>query len=1303
MAHNTSGKRQNELVRELLSLVRYRVSGQQELESAWSDTSDKLQQNFSAKRQEISRRLVMQHDNLESEYKRQLLIARESAESQTRVAASERDEQRDAARQAAKVQLSDGEYDWFLSKKRLQKEIEADRVATKEAYRERKANLKAHGNQYTELVNYAKAALARHRCEITVQGGDLLEEPDDSDHLAAHLQTSERISELIRQFQKTFWVRFREERYALIVFLLFTIVAAWPLHSWLGNAIFTGIGSVVVGIIAAAISSLVSGSLAAKSARQFEDSFITTIVAGKEKLLAAQHQSRKRRDKQLEHLTSQLHSTEQQMDADWETAKSDIKSGLTNREQQLQQLAEKRVQTLRDQLAATTATLKQRYEPEMQSLQDQLETSKKQLAKEESDQLAAARAEHEARFQEMTQKWTTGFAAIVHDVNAMRSEADTSRIDYVGERQEPWLPSEPLDVVQLGHTEIDLNSIPNAMSDDRRFHVAEESLHLPVAIDLLHGGSLMIQTSPKGKHNATRLLRLAMLRMLTSVPPGKLRFTIVDPVGLGQDFSAFMHLADHDEQLISHRIWTEGSHINARLTDLTQHMENIIQTYLRNEFPSIQAYNRHAGEVAEAFRVLVVANFPAGFSDEAAARLLSIVNSGPRCGVYTILSIDPEQSLPRNFDLDELRENSNVIIAEEDGVRWAAAPLYDYPIKLDELPSEDGFSQIMHVVGEQAKIDSRVEVPFSAVAPNADELWKSDGRSEISVPLGRAGATKLQSLSLGHGTSQHVLISGKTGSGKSTLLHAMITNLALKYSPAEVQFYLIDFKKGVEFKAYAELKLPHARVIAIESEREFGQSVLQRLDVELRRRGDLFRRVGVQGLAGYRDARPDEHMPRILLIIDEFQEFFVKEDKIAQEASLLLDRLVRQGRAFGIHVMLGSQTLAGAYSLARATIGQMAVRIALQCSAGDAHLILSDDNDAARLLRRPGEAIYNDANGMIEGNHPFQVVWLTDAERENYLHQLSDRWAQTPKSDRSPEGPIVFEGNVAADISRNEQLRKSWAAPAPADVPLAPRAWLGEAIAIKEAPAAVFHRRSGANLMLVGQREEEALGVMASGLLSLAAFSPTNESRSRFIVLDGTRPEANEAGYWGRLKETSGLDIDIVKPRDAVDVIRKLGNEVAGRNDEEDDAGPATFLFIYNLSRFRDLQKSEDDFGFGNFGEESEASVAQVLAGILRDGPVRGIHTILWSDTHTNLMRWVDRQSLRDIESRILFQMSATDSSNLMDSSAAAQLGQHRAIFYSEDQGRAERFRPYGLPEDDFLLDVRSMQSSPERTANPSN
>ena len=166
-----------------------------------------------------------------------------------------------------------------------------------------------------------------------------------------------------------------------------------------------------------------------------------------------------------------------------------------------------------------------------------------------------------------------------------------------------------------------------------------------------------------------------------------------------------------------------------------------------------------------------------------------------------------------------------------------------------------------------------------------------------------------------------------------------------------------------------------------------------------------------------------------MFIVDEFQEFFVEDDKVAQEASLLLDRLVRQGRAFGIHVHLGSQTLGGAYSLARTTLGQMAVRIALQCSETDAHLILSEENSAARLLSRPGEAIYNDANGMIEGNHPFQVVWLPDDRREVFLDEISRLAVQRPAAARRPQ--IVFEGTRPADIEKNETIAALLAGAAP--------------------------------------------------------------------------------------------------------------------------------------------------------------------------------------------------------------------------------------------------------------------------------
>ena len=244
------------------------------------------------------------------------------------------------------------------------------------------------------------------------------------------------------------------------------------------------------------------------------------------------------------------------------------------------------------------------------------------------------------------------------------------------------------------------------------------------------------------------------------------------------------------------------------------------------------------------------------------------------------------------------------------------------------------------------------------------------------------------------------MIAGKTGSGKSTLLHSIITSGAYRYRPDQLQFYLLDFKKGVEFKPYADSELPHARVIGIESEREFGRSVLQRLDVELQRRGEKFRSVGVQELGEYRQAS-GESLPRLMLVIDEFQELFVRDDRLAGDCAMLLDRLVRQGRSFGMHVILSSQSLAGAYSLPRATLGQMAVRIALQCSESDAALILSDDNTAARLISRPGEAIYNDAGGLVEGNQPFQVAWLSSARHKEMLGAIAARDSELHQATRS--------------------------------------------------------------------------------------------------------------------------------------------------------------------------------------------------------------------------------------------------------------------------------------------------------------
>ena len=1007
-------------------------------------------------------------------------------------------------------------------------------------------------------------------------------------------------------------------------------------------------------------------------------------------------------------------------------------------------------------------------------------------------------------------------------------------------------PTNDIGLLSLGRIVADLEQIESGTSPDPRLKTDRTRFDLPILVPLAKQPSLVVRTNAATRVEATAVLQTAMLRFLTSLPAGTVRFTILDPVGLGANFASFMHLADIDEQLVTSRIWTEPPHIEKRLADLTEHMETVLQAYLRNEYPTLDDYNRQAGEVAEPYRVLVVANFPTNFTEVSLRRLLSIADGGVRCGVFLLASVDESQPLPRGFSLTDLERHAIVLrlpavatnastqgsllqelLGDTGATTIAAAdvvvrttssgrrrPDYDsqistvmetpavfppdddvsdsvrslstfqlddadlsrWPLQIDPPPAAEEFGRIVRLAGEMARSVRRVEVPFERVMPAPEAYWTSSSRAGLDIPVGRAGATKLQHLRLGKGTSQHVLIAGKTGSGKSSLLHALITNAALHYTPDEVEFYLIDFKKGVEFKTYATQGLPHARVIAIESDREFGVSVLQRLDELLKQRGDLYRRVGVQDLAGYRDARPDESLPRVMLVIDEFQEFFVEEDVLSQQAALLLDRLIRQGRAFGVHVLLGSQTLAGAYSLARSTLGQIAVRIALQCSETDAHLILSEENSAARLLSRPGEAIYNDANGLVEGNHPFQVVWLDDVQRETYLGWLrewADQFSQRTASDEEATAvtgsrwpaAIVFEGNIPADPLANplwlESVRvfaqrtptrsvsedgfmaandlkqdrdgervgklgveSSSLTPLPlssltlqvgveslSNASSTRRCWLGDSVSLTGPLELRFGPREGGPVLVIGRDDEAALGVLATCVMALAgqAAGQGRASSSRptcpqFVIMDGSLHEsaahrtwlsiAEEASAAGQIGGQSAL-VTVVSPRETTDTLTALVKALHTRNS---DAAAPVFVVVYDLARFRDLKKAEDDFGgYGGFDKTPTVNPSALWAEIVKDGPAAGIFPLVWCDGFQTAQRWLGRELLNRFETRVLFAMNANDSSNLIDTPAASKLGPNRALLSRGDLGTLEKFRPYRAPSGDWLLELPTVSRAEMR------
>lgn len=830
-------------------------------------------------------------------------------------------------------------------------------------------------------------------------------------------------------------------------------------------------------------------------------------------------------------------------------------------------------------------------------------------------------------------------------------------------------------------------------------------VEMPAVLPFPSQMSICIQHDAAGRDTAVSFLRRQLLTAMTNLPAGRFRLTLIDPIGLGQSFSALMHLADFDEMLIYSRIWTESRQIREQLQKVTEHMENVFQTYLRSEFDSIEEYNESAGEVAEPYHFVVIAGFPNAFTEESAMALSSILTSGPKCGVHAMVAWNPAMDTPAVFDNEELIHHCTNFTVKNNAIQYVD-PESDVSVsnidpdrllfEADLEPETAEYVKLVRRIGDLSKNARRVEVSFSRVAPKPDQIWTHSSADGIDLPIGRAGAARLQYMRLGRGTSQHVLVAGKTGSGKSTLLHIVITNLALHYSPTELQFYLIDFKKGVEFQTYAVNRLPHARVVAIESDREFGLSVLERLDQVLQERGELFRERGVQDVPSFRSRFPDEPMPRLLLLIDEFQEFFVSEDRVSSRASLLLDRLVRQGRAFGVHVLLGSQTLGGAYSLARSTMGQIAVRIALQCSENDAHLILSEDNSAARLLARPGEAIYNDANGLVQGNNTFQIAWLEDDRRQQAIDTMNQ---QQPVTTESSHPMIVFEGNVPPVAEACGPLN-AWLQTKPDATSRSfdgLSIWLGEPLAIAAPTQVQLKRAGGQNVVIVGQDEKMVGSLIAFTMLS-CAFRPSvagsadsvSAGGSRMmLLLDRTDTEfADQLMTLGQRCQPERLSIGTTS--DVGSTMEELVSEMAQREQSSDVAKqPTWILAVCNLGQFRELRKAEDDYGMGGFGEAKAATPASLFAEVTKRGPSVGIHVVLWSDTFSNALRWLSNSLLREFETRIAFRMNQTDSSNLVDSPVAVGLENGRAIIYRDQTGTTEKFRPFAWPTTEWLDEIQ--------------
>ena len=416
---------------------------------------------------------------------------------------------------------------------------------------------------------------------------------------------------------------------------------------------------------------------------------------------------------------------------------------------------------------------------------------------------------------------------------------------------------------------------------------------IPYFHDFLKYRNLVIKDfDSEPAHN---IIQNLAFRVLSSIDPQLLIFNFIDPTGLGQHFSYFTELSD---AIKGAKILTESAEIERALTGAKAAAVNLVQEKLTHKYNSLQDYNEDAGsKLAEPYRFIFISNFPAGFTQRAIETLLSIINTSSKSGISIILNIDNEE-LKKHRDLDK--------------VFFTDTPLSMLtPPKIINVPSQNFLNMNFHLIPDH-QVTSRAHEIISAANKQAlllqnrtidvEEFYSSSPYKHksdkgIHIPIGLVGKDKPCLLTLGEEKSgHHVLIGGATGSGKTVLLHNIIVNSAWQYSPSELIFYLLDYKEGTEFKLYDSL--PHVHILSMESNRPFGVSTLQYLQEEMERRGKLFKESGVAKIQDYR-IKKGEKLPRILVIIDEFQVLLKGHDSLSAQGAEILDDISRRGRSFG--------------------------------------------------------------------------------------------------------------------------------------------------------------------------------------------------------------------------------------------------------------------------------------------------------------------------------------------------------------------------------------------------------------------
>lgn len=776
------------------------------------------------------------------------------------------------------------------------------------------------------------------------------------------------------------------------------------------------------------------------------------------------------------------------------------------------------------------------------------------------------------------------------------------------------------------------------------------------------GQNFVINYSNKSANKAEARLNQLVVDMLLSLPSRSINIHFVD---LAFSAQASFLTRNLDEKIYG-KLISSSNDWNHLKDSLREKMAKALE-----EYGDVAKYNDSKNRVVVPYDVVVINDYQKCVNEM--SDLDALFENGHKGGIYFILMNNLDFKSDRDIDsLMALKDFYQVLEAENFGNYSKDAFIRCTPILDTPILAKAYFNYI----------NEGAELPQVAVASVDYDKILSKGFETIGkamvIPVGSSENGELVDFTIDTVSHIHCFIIGQSGTGKSVFLHDVIIGAMAKYSPDELELYLMDFKiGGVEFNRYRNEK--HVKALLVDnSDIQITLEILRDISNKMRERGKQLRASGVSNIVEYNQVNPTKKMPRIVFIADECHVMFPtmnsKDTKLYREISEILQKIAKEGRSQGVHLVLATQTIAQA-EISSEILNNISDFYLLKCSPSDSERLVRGSVDTTSGLKT-GQVLHHD----IDHDVVFKSTYLPTSQTLEIIKKINDKTKASKNEQFYFVGSQIFEID---DEVKNLLIEKGDAMA------------FGRSIDTKMEPVVIPLRNEYAdNVMLFGINDEEQ--VSRTTMASIKSLRISNKN-IKIKVINCLSAEQRNTTKMLNDWENKG-EIELLNPQNCGGELVNIANSIMERTAEP------TVLYILGQERFRELRMdmeiaftkptvAADDFGFdssmftaGDSGSMNFNSYQKVIEYILKNGAEVGVHVILQIDKPKQLL-FSDYMSAKDFFNMFHHLIMLKSDENAVNSlgmsddlkleNLSSDIERLRAIYYNETNNSYTLFTPF--------------------------